>query len=152
MSLKLKFFKLHTHFKLTIRTPEAEILETETPSLYLSNDLGDFMILPDHASFSSTIGYSPVFISHKEVIEEYSVRNGLLTFSNAQNQATILCFEAKKKEEVDYSSVKKYLKLIEEKLAQHEFSELNEYQYKFLLLFLLRRRKMFVFINLIYLS
>jgi len=118
--------------KLIIRTPEAQIIDTHAESLYLSTDLGDMMILPHHASISTSMLYSPVLICNGHLTEQYIVKNGLLFFSNTKNEAVILCYSAIKKDEVDITSVKKYLELIEQKLAEKKGSDLSEYQYKFL--------------------
>ncbi len=119
-------------FDLVIKTPEKEVLSMKAESLYISTEVGDMMLLPEHAAFSGVVSFSPLHIKNGDHEENYIVQRGLLFFSNVHNKASLLCYRCDKRSEIDYNGLKDYLKFIEEKLSEGNLEGLSEYHYKFL--------------------
>jgi len=49
-------------FTLLIITPEKEIFNGEAEKISFTTDGGDLQIMPDHASITATISFSPTII------------------------------------------------------------------------------------------
>lgn len=105
---------MNNKFRIILRTPEAELVNCEVESVYLTTETGDMMLLPGHAAFSASITYSPVVIKYDGTEEEYLVYNGLIFFSNNNNELHILVQRADLKERIDYEGLKTYLKLVQD--------------------------------------
>ncbi len=111
---------MHKKFKLTLRTPEDSLVSKMVESVYLTTEAGDMMLLPQHASVSASMAFSPVIIKDGERIEEYSVYNGVIFFSNNKNEMRILAQRASLKDKVDYDGLKAYLRLVQERIEKGE--------------------------------
>lgn len=123
---------MHQKFTFTIRTPEDEIASKEVESVYATTEAGDMMLLPEHASFSGVVSFSPIVLKDGDVEETYVAKRGVLFFSNVRNEGTLLASECHEKEALDYEGLKGYLELIEEKLKSGDTEALSDYQMKFL--------------------
>lgn len=119
-------------FRITVRTPEAEVVSRDVESLSVSTETGEMMILPEHAALGGVISFSPLVLKSGDHEEQYLVQRGVLFFSNERNEAVILCSRCDTREKLDFNSVKEYLRFVEEKLAAGEGDELSAYQYRFL--------------------
>lgn len=119
-------------FKLIIRTPEKEIYNGKIESCALTTETGDMVIYADHAELLGNIIYSEIKITHKDHIEDFIVTKGVLHFDTDKNQASIMCFKAYKKDEIDMNAMKDYLKLINQKIEEKELDDLDSYKYQFL--------------------
>lgn len=117
-------------FKITIRTPEAEIVTREVESVYLATETGDMMILSDHAAFSGVVTYSPVILRDSGHKEEYLAYRGVIFFSNTQNEAHLLCQRCDLKDKVDYGGLQDYLKKVQELIEKGE--DMSDYHIQFL--------------------
>ena len=123
---------MHNKFKFTIRIPEEEVVSKEVESVYIATELGDMMLLPEHASFSGVVSFSPVILQDGEHEERYIAKRGVLFFSNSHNSATLLVSMCTSKESLDYDGLKGYLAMIEEKLESGDLSSLSDFHMKFL--------------------
>lgn len=123
---------MHNTFKFTIRTPEDEVVSKEVESVYVATELGDMMLLPEHASFSGVVSFSPIVVKDGEQEDTFIAKRGVLFFSNTRNEATLLAGECYEKESLDYEGLKEYLRLIEEKLQSGDTEALSDFQMKFL--------------------
>lgn len=123
---------MHNTFKFTIRTPEDEVASKEVESVYATTEAGDMMLLPEHASFSGVVSFSPIVLKDGDHEETYIAKRGVLFFSNNRNEATLLASECHEKEALDYEGLKEYLQLIEEKLKSGDTESLSDFQMKFL--------------------
>lgn len=123
---------MHNKFKFTIRTPEDEIASREVESVYATTEAGDMMLLPEHASFSGVVSFSPIVLKDGDQEQTYIAKRGVLFFSNTRNEATLLASECHEKESLDYEGLKEYLQLIEEKLKSGDTEALSDFQMKFL--------------------
>lgn len=104
-------------FRVILRTPEAELVNREVESVYLTTETGDMMLLPGHAAFSASLTYSPIVIKDDGIEEDYLAYNGLIFFSNNNNELHILVQRADLKERIDYEGLKTYLKLVQDYIA-----------------------------------
>ena len=104
--------------KLILRTPEAELVNREVESVYLTTETGDLMLLPGHSAFSGSITYSPIRLRDGQTQEEYLSYSGVVFFSNTNNECRILVQRADLKDKVDYDGLKAYLKLVQERLEK----------------------------------
>ena len=107
---------MHDKFLFTIRTPEEEIASKEVESVYVSTSTGDLMLLPDHASFSGVVSFSPVVLKDGEHEETYVAKRGVLFFSNTKNTGVLLAGQCDAKETLDYEKRKEDLDLIQENI------------------------------------
>ncbi|MCA9373816.1 hypothetical protein KC725_01510 [Candidatus Peregrinibacteria bacterium] len=123
---------MHDKFLFTIRTPEEEIVSKEVESVYVGTEMGDLMLLPDHASFSGVVSFSPVVLKDGEQEETYVAKRGVLFFSNTKNTGVLLAGQCDAKESLDYEGLKDYLALIQEKLQSGDTESLSDFQMKFL--------------------
>ena len=115
---------------LTIRTPEAEILDKEVSSLKVNTEGGEIEVYPHHASLTGSIlfGKLEVRTDHTEV--EYLVRRGILFVSVENNRVQILCYSCKEMKDVEYKTAREYLEFITDKLRSGH--DLNEFQIRYL--------------------
>ena len=97
-------------FKFILRTPDGELVNKQVDSVYLTTEVGDMMLLPNHASLSATVTYSPVTVRMGSMQEDYLAYRGMLSFSNQKNEALLLVQQAHLKDKVDYDGLKAYLK------------------------------------------
>lgn len=117
-------------FTLTIRTPEADVFVGEVNSVALTTDGGDLQCFAQHASVTGSVSYSAVAVDEGNAQESYVVRNGMFLFDNKGNSAVLLALHAEKRSEMNVSTVKEYLKWVEEKLASGE--GLSDFQLAYL--------------------
>ncbi len=111
---------MHKNLKLILRTPEAELVNKEVESVYMTTEAGDLMLLPGHSAFSASISYSPVILRDGQTEETYLSYGGVVFFSNTKNECHILAQRADLKEKVDYDGLKSYLKLVQERIENGE--------------------------------
>lgn len=123
---------MHNTFKFTIRTPQAEVTSQDVESVYVTTEDGDMMLMPDHASFSGVVSFSPIILRNGEQEHSFVAKRGVLFFSNLRNEATLLASQCDKKEDLNYEGLKGYLQLIEEKLKSGDTDSLSDFQMKFL--------------------
>ena len=116
--------------KLILRTPEAELVNKEVESVYLTSETGDLMLLPGHSAFSASITYSPVILRDGQTEESYLSYSGVVFFSNTNNECRILVQRADLKDKVDYDGLKSYLKLVQERIANGQ--DLSDIHMRFL--------------------
>lgn len=90
------------------------------------------MLLPDHASFSGVVSFSPVMLKDGDHEESYIAKRGVLFFSNTRNEGVLLAGQCDEKESLDYQGLKEYLALIQEKLTSGDTESLSDFQMKFL--------------------
>ncbi len=121
---------MQSQFKFILRTPDGELVNQEVDSVYLTTEVGDIMLLPNHASLSATVTYSPVIVSNVTMREEYVAYRGVLSFSNPKNEALLLVQRADFKDKVDYDGLKTYLKLVQDYLESGK--DLSEIHMRFL--------------------
>ncbi len=120
-------------FKLIIRTPEKEVFSGEVESIYVSTDLGDTEIHPNHSSIGAAISYSPIILNiSKDLKIEFIIKRGMFSFSNDKNEALLMAYSAQKREEIDFDSAKEYLKYILEKLESGKYEDAGSFTFKFL--------------------
>lgn len=119
-------------FTFTIRTPEETVVTKEVESVYIATEAGDMMLMPDHASFSGAVTFTPVVLKDGEHEDVFVAKRGVLFFSNKENAGSLLCFECMAKESLDYEGLKGYLKMIEERLKSGDTDALSDFQMKFL--------------------
>ncbi len=104
--------------KLILRTPEAELVNKEVESVYLTTETGDMMLLPGHSAFSGSITYSEVILRDGQTEEDYVTYSGVVFFSNTNNTCRILVQRADLKDKIDYDGLKAYLKLVQERIEK----------------------------------
>lgn len=107
---------MNNKFRFILRTPEAELVNKEVDSVYLTTEVGDMMLLPGHGSLSGAITYSKVIVKIGTLQEEYLASKGVLSFSNSKNEGQLLAQRADVKDKIDYDGLKAYLKLVQEYL------------------------------------
>jgi F0F1-type ATP synthase epsilon subunit len=108
-------------FKLTLRTPEETILETDVRSVHFGAQGGEMEVFEDHASLTANVIFTPVEVVEKDGKKEtFLVRSGIFTFDNSANSATMLAMYCKKQSEVNIVAVKEYRAFIEKQLAEGE--------------------------------
>ena len=117
-------------FRCVIRTPEAEVVNTEVDSVYLTTEVGDLMLMPGHSALSGSITYSSVVLRMDEKQEEYLAYSGVVFFSNQRNEAHILCQRADLKDRVDYGGLQSYLKLVQDRIENGK--DLSDIHMKYL--------------------
>lgn len=117
-------------FKLAIRTPYEDIFNGEVESIYLTAEDGDMELFENHASVTASLLFSPIEIDLGDRRENYLVRNGIFLFDNEKNEAVLMTGYCEKQSEVDFETIEKYAKYIEQQLA--EGKDLSEFQIKFL--------------------
>jgi len=120
----------HT-FNLTISTPDQTVFEGEAKMIHLATEGGEMEIYGDHASLTATIAFSPVEIkTTKGKDEHYLARNGIFTFNNETNTASLLTLHCEHKTEINHQTVKEYAAFIDKQLA--EGKELSDFQILYL--------------------
>ncbi len=118
-------------FHLTVRTPEAEILDQENvTSLRLTTEGGEMEIKAQHATTVGTILFSKMIVSTAAGNDEYIVQRGMLFVSQENKTVQVLVYQCKKVEEIEYKSAKEYLDFVEKQIA--EGADLNDFQMKYL--------------------
>ena len=118
-------------FKFTLRSPEkAFVLDEQVQSVYVTTTTGPMMLYAHHASITGCIHFSKIKIRHKDVEDQYMVRNGTVYFDNKLNHAYMLVLNCELMGHVSTEGISAYLKHIEELLAKGE--SLNDIQIKFL--------------------
>lgn len=116
--------------QLTVRTPEAGIIEQEVNSLKVMTEGGELEIFPQHASLTGSILFGKLDVRTEEGEKEYLVQRGVLFVSVESNSVQLLCYSCKEMQDIEYKTAKEYLDFIEEKLKAGE--DLNEFQFQYL--------------------
>jgi ATP synthase F1 epsilon subunit len=116
--------------KLSVRTPESEIIDQEVNSLKIMTEGGEIEIYPNHASLTGKITFGKLDIRTDEKEYEYLVKSGILFVSVENNAVQILCFSCQEVQDIEYKTAKEYLDFIDERLKSGD--SLNEYQMKYL--------------------
>lgn len=112
--------------KLILRTPEAQLVNKEVESVYLTTETGDMMILPGHSAFSGSITYSQITLKDGQTQDDYVAYSGVVFFSNTNNTCRILAQRADLKDQIDYDGLKAYLKLVQERIEKgQDLSDLH---------------------------
>jgi F0F1-type ATP synthase epsilon subunit len=117
-------------FKLVVRTPEAEVEDRDVQSIKVTTEGGEMMVLPGHADLSGSILFSRLEVKGEGFEESYMVRRGLIFVDREKNRTTIMAYSCDKVEDVDFTSVEEYLKMVNERLAAGE--ELSDFQLSYL--------------------
>lgn len=118
-------------FHLTVRTPEAEILNQEAvTALRITTEGGEMEIKANHATVVGTILFSKMIVSTAEGSDEYIVQRGMIFVSQEEHKVQVLVYQCKKIEEIEYKSAKEYLEFVEKQLA--EGADLNDFQMEYL--------------------
>lgn len=106
-------------FDLVIRTPEKEVYQGKVQAVKLVTEEGLIKILPNHASLTGTIAYSPIMLTDAHGTEDdYVARRGLLRVSNEEKSVDIMVFDCTPTKELDPMSAREYLKFLEKELAE----------------------------------
>lgn len=118
-------------FKLTIKTPQKNIFNAEAEMIHLATEGGEIEAFSDHASITGSISFSPVEVKKQNGdSEKYIVRNGLFTFDNEANTASLLALHCEHESEVSQKTVKEYAEFIEQQLR--EGKNLTDFQVLYL--------------------
>ncbi len=118
-------------FKLTLRTPEETVLDTEVKSIHFSSEGGEMEVFEGHSSITANVIFTPVEITEKDGKKEiFLVRSGLFTFNNEENTATLLGMYCEKQSEVNQVAVAEYRDFVEKQLA--EGNDLSDFQILYL--------------------
>lgn len=115
---------------LTVRTPEAGIVEQEVNSLKVMTEGGEIEIYPNHASLTGSILFGKLDVRTDQGEREYLVQRGVLFVSVEKNTVQLLCYSCKEVKDIEYKTAKEYLEFIEDRLKAGE--DLNEYQLQYL--------------------
>lgn len=118
------------HFKFLLKTPASDAFDGKVTKVHLATEGGELECMANHASLTATVAFSPVVLDVDGGQEEFMVRNGLFLFDNKSNTARLLALNVQKRSEMDETTVKDYLKFIDEKLAAGE--DLSEFQILYL--------------------
>ncbi|MEK7146247.1 MAG: hypothetical protein AAB802_03610 [Patescibacteria group bacterium] len=118
-------------FKLSIRTPQENILEKQVVSIYFANEEGDLMVLAHHANYMTTLQFSRVIVVDEKGNEEtYMARNGLFIFDNKTNTGRMLALYAEHTHHVSSQTIQEYLAFLNEQLVKGE--DLSQFQLVYL--------------------
>ncbi len=117
-------------FEFVIFTPEGSVIKSSVESVSLTLEGGDIQCLPNHASLTGSVEFSPVILKMKEGSETYMVRNGIFLFDNKSNRASLLVLSSEKKSEMSLETVKEYHDFIVERLKKGD--DLSDFQIKYL--------------------
>lgn len=118
-------------FHLLIRTPEKDIYEGNVSSFSFQSEEGWLQILAHHASFMTTMQFSPLrFESESESrAESFLGRNGIFYFDHKKNSAVLLCLFCEEQSEISYKTAEEYLSFLTSELGK---GDLSDFQVTFL--------------------
>jgi F0F1-type ATP synthase epsilon subunit len=105
-------------FKLSIRTPEGDVFDSEATSIRLRAENGQLQVFANHASLLATVIFSRIVVDTPEGEKVYLGRRGIFNFNNDTNTATLLTLYCEEEGKVDLTNAEDYLKFIEEQMAQ----------------------------------
>lgn len=118
-------------FHLTVRTPEAEIIDRDdVMSLKIVTEGGKMEIKPGHAAITGTILFSKMVVGSSDADIEYIVQRGLVFVSEEGKQVDVLVYQCKETKDIEYKSAREYLDFIEEQLKAG--ADLNDFQMEYL--------------------
>ena len=110
-------------FRVTIRTPDEEILDlTQVRSLTVSTDKGPMIIMSHHASMTAVTAGSPLLIVTDRLEERYMLRRGVVSVNNRRNHVTVLAIACEKLSSMNKQRVSDYLKSIKDMLKKGSLS------------------------------
>lgn len=114
------------HFVFTLRTPEFNLFEGKVVSVALTTEGGDLQIFANHASLTGSILFSTIKVMEDHKEEIFLARNGIVSFDNVNNKASLLAMYCEKRSEMNIQTAKEYLRFIVDRLAKGE--SLSEFQ------------------------
>jgi len=117
-------------FQFTLRTPIAEIYSGTVDSVHLETDTGEMEVLVGHASTIGSIQFSVVKIRRDKHVDEYVVRQGILSIDESGDSARIIAQYIEKRSDMRVRSLEEYRTFILDRLKEPE--RLSKYQVKFL--------------------
>ncbi len=118
-------------FTLTVRTPEAEVLNLDNAfSLKIRPEGGEMEIKSGHASTVGTILFSKMVVTTPDSEVEYIVQRGMIFVSAEEKTVQVLAYQCKKVQDIEYKSAKEYLEFVEEQLSAG--TDLNDFQIRYL--------------------
>lgn len=117
-------------FQFSVRTPEAEVVNTKAVSFKVGTELGPMVAYKGHANLTGAIPFSKLWVRTEDTEIEYLIRNGILFISLEQKSGKILCLSCEEMEDIDFKTAREYLQYVEEQLKKG--ADLNDFQLKFL--------------------
>jgi F-type H+-transporting ATPase subunit epsilon len=100
--------------KIVIMTPQRQILSEEVDEITASGTLGEFGVLPSHASFLTSLKIGE--LSYKKGGSVYYLAVNAGYFEVVNDTVTVLVDSAERAEEIDLDRAKKAMEQTEEKL------------------------------------
>ncbi|MBP7134391.1 hypothetical protein KBA73_04200 [Patescibacteria group bacterium] len=106
--------------RVSILTPEAEIVSEEAESVSLMTELGAIQIFPGHASLQGDVLFSPVRLVLHDREEDFVVQRGFVFIDQEKDEVRIQVYRCERKEEMDFVSAKEYLEILLSALSHPE--------------------------------
>ena len=106
--------------RVSILTPEAEIVSEEAESVSLMTELGAIQIFPGHASLQGDVLFSPVRLVLHDREEDFVVQRGFVFIDQEKDEVRIQVYRCERKEEMDFVSAKEYLEILLSALSRPE--------------------------------
>lgn len=100
---------------LRIVTPSEELLDERVAEVTAPGTLGEFGVLPDHATFLSSLEIGRLSYKTSRAVHQIAVRGGFAEVSN--NVVTVLADDAARAGDIDTAAVREFLQAAEDALA-----------------------------------
>lgn len=109
------------HFKLTIRTPDEKIFESdEVTEVKVNTETGPMTVYGGHASLTGSILFSRLHVRTNGTEDIYLTRRGTIFVDNEKNEVIILVVACDKKATIHHEALSDYLKYIEDIIKSGE--------------------------------
>jgi F-type H+-transporting ATPase subunit epsilon len=102
--------------QLRIVTPSAELLDERVMEVTAPGTLGEFGVLPDHATFLSSLEIGRLSYRTPRAVHHIAVRAGFAEVSN--NVMTVLADDAERSADVNVAAARESLQAAEQALAK----------------------------------
>jgi F-type H+-transporting ATPase subunit epsilon len=101
--------------QLRIVTPSAELLDERVSEVTAPGTLGEFGVLPDHATFLSSLEIGPLSYRTPRAVQRIAIRGGFAEVSD--NVMTVLADDAERAHDIVVATAREALQLAEQALA-----------------------------------
>jgi len=102
--------------QLRIVTPSEELLDERVSEVTAPGTLGEFGVLPDHATFLSSLEIGRLSYRTARALHHVAVRGGFAEVSN--NVMTVLADDAKRAGEINVAAARESLQAAEQALSR----------------------------------
>jgi F-type H+-transporting ATPase subunit epsilon len=102
--------------QLRIVTPSEELLDERVTEVTAPGTVGEFGVLPDHATFLSSLEIGRLSYRTARALHHVAVRGGFAEVSN--NVMTVLADDARRPADIDVVAVRELLSATEDALAK----------------------------------